>query len=507
MVACVIKNGESTSIVNIPTVDYQDFYKAVIELLKDKPHCHCINYFAYRNSYDLKFIICIANDDSGEIQLLSHTIIYSAQIELMSLSKEIFALHFFEREISENFGIIFTNHPWPKPIRYAFDRADKEKNIYNYPFFKIEGEAIHEVGVGPIHAGVIEPGHFRFQCNGEYVHHLEIQLGWQHRGIEQLFIKKNKLIQRNILAESIAGDTVVGHTLAFVFNMESLYEIKESKKLSLVRTLALELERIAVHVGDLSALCTDIAYQLGYNVFGALRTPVINHFQLWCGNRFAKGLIRTGYSGYEFTEELSIKFQKMLEEFEIKYIEMAEEMFSLPSVMSRFEKTGETTLEQMQLIGAVGMAARNAGLKRDSRTTHPFAYFKNEKFETETLPSGDVYARAKLRDLEIKSSLKIVKNIIKELNTKKEEIINQRIDLEDKKMLPNTISVSITEGWRGEICHCAITNSESELIHYKIKDPSVHNWLALALALRENEISDFPVNNKSYDLSYCGHDL
>jgi len=289
--------------------------------------------------------------------------------------------------------------------------------------------------------------------------------------------------------------------------MEAMYDIKESPNLALLRSLALELERISIHVGDLGAMATDVAYQLGSNVFGALRTPAINHFQFWCGNRFAKGLIRTGYMGYKFTAELVEKYKKMLFDFEEKYVEMADEMFSLPSVMSRFEKTGEVTQDQALLIGAVGMAARITNLSRDIRNTHPFSYYKILKYQPVLLESGDVWARAKMRDLEIRASIAYMRDLINDLEQYESIPCYERIALEGKKMQPDSFSITLVEGWRGEICHCAITDHEGELKHYKVKDPSMHNWLALALALRENEISDFPINNKSFDLSYCGHDL
>ena len=159
--------------------------------------------------------------------------------------------------------------------RFGFRLTGSIKNsrLPIIPFFKIESEELHEVGVGPIHAGIIEPGHFRFICNGEQILHLEIQLGYQHRGIEQLFLEKKKLLQRITLAENIAGDSVAGHTVAFVNLWESLCNYQPDRDLQFARTLALELERMAIHTGDLSAMCTDVAYQLGSAVFGRLRTP------------------------------------------------------------------------------------------------------------------------------------------------------------------------------------------------------------------------------------------
>jgi Ni,Fe-hydrogenase III large subunit len=172
----------------------------------------------------------------------------------------------------------------------------------NYPFYRIESEELHEVGVGPIHAGVIEPGHFRFICNGEKVLHLEIHLGYQHRGIERLFVEKKTALQRCILAESIAGDTAVGHALAHVQLIESLAGVEVPEALQIERCIALELERIAVHIGDTAALCADVAYQIGQVVCEALRTTIINTTQLWCGNRFGKGLIRPGGTHYRLSD-------------------------------------------------------------------------------------------------------------------------------------------------------------------------------------------------------------
>ena len=181
----------------------------------------------------------------------------------------------------------------------------QSKIIDNYPFYEIDSEELHEVGVGPIHAGVIEPGHFRFICNGEKVLHLEIQLGYQHRGIEKLFIEKNESLQRCILSESIAGDTSIGHALAHSQLIESLAGIEVSETLQIERCIALEMERLAVHIGDTAALCGDVAYQLGQVVCEALRTTIINTTQLWCGNRFGKGLVRPGGSNYPLSNNVA----------------------------------------------------------------------------------------------------------------------------------------------------------------------------------------------------------
>jgi Ni,Fe-hydrogenase III large subunit len=175
-------------------------------------------------------------------------------------------------------------------------------------------------------------------------------------------------------------------------------------------------------------------------------------------------------------------------------------------VLMRVENIGKVTGKQMRLIGAVGMAARMAGVERDIRHSHPFAAYKEYAIPTEKLETGDVWARAMLRKLEIKISIKYIRDLINRLANLSEPTLKP-ISEKELKLAPESFCVSLVEGWRGEICHCAITDKEGKIAHYKVKDPSLHNWMALALSLRDLEISDFPINNKSYNLSYCGHDL
>lgn len=493
-----IKNNQRIPFQDIPVLEYEDFLEHNTSLLKEA-HNHCVNYFGFPQGEKLKLICCIANDDDHTITISSSFV--NADSTLPSFTHHHLAFHIFERELHENYGIKFSNHPWLKPVRFSFNRSDKNSRIENYPFYQIDSEELHEVGVGPIHAGVIEPGHFRFICNGEQILHLEIQLGFQHRGIEKLFLEKKKILQRTTLAESIAGDTVAGHTTAFVNLWESLCHYKAGEDLQFARTLALELERIAIHTGNLSAICTDIAYQLGSSVFGRLRTPVINYFQTWCGNRLAKGLIRAGKNNFPFTEQSGEQLARLFEEFEPDFIEMYEEFGNLPSVLTRLEKTGTVIKEQASSVGTVGLSAKMSGIPRDIRTTHPHDMYEIINHKPVIKHHGDVYSRTEIRKEEILQSIGYIRNMLKSIPP------DNKSRLELKSPVPDSFAISLVEGWRGEICHSAVTDGHGELLHYKVKDPSMHNWLALALAVRNNEISDFPVCNKSFDLSYCGHDL
>lgn len=493
-----INNNQSVPVSEIPEVPYSSFLVLNTGLVTENLNRHCVNYYGYCVGDKIKLICCIADD-------IDHTVFVSSSLvqatdELASFTAKNLCFEKFEREIHENSGIRYSDHPWLKPVRFPHDGADKSSGIAGYPFYSIDSEELHEVGVGPIHAGVIEPGHFRFICNGEQILHLEIQLGYQHRGIEKLFLEKKQLNQLATLAENIAGDTAVGHTTAFSHVWESLCNYETSRDIDFARTIALELERIAIHTGDLSAVCTDIAYQLGSSVFGRLRTPIVNFMQEWCGNRLSKGLIRPGQNKFPFTPALAARLTEVLDTFEPDFTEMIQELFSLPSALSRFERTGVVSENDARSTGNVGMVARTCGISRDIRLSHPHSLYPELKHEPVIKHHGDVYSRVQMRKEEVFQSMKYIRTLLAGV---------PEPDPSKPLQTPGSglFALSLVEGWRGEICHCAITDDQGELKHYKIKDPSFHNWLALALAVRNNEISDFPICNKSFNLSYCGHDL
>lgn len=396
------------------------------------------------------------------------------------------ALHLFEREIYENFGIEPIGHPWLKPVR----KQD------GYEFLKSDDLQSHEVAVGPVHAGIIEPGHFRFLCNSERINHLEIQLGYQHRGVEKM-LKNSPSIH---LAESICGDSTIAYALTFANAIESLSNITVDKKSKIIRKIALEMERMAIHIGNLGAIAEDIAYKMGSAVFGVTRTLVINTMLEICGNRFGKGLIKIGGVNFDIDNEMKEKISTMLEEVQTRIDKMMNAMNNNASVLSRLERTGIISTKHAKEIAMVGPSARACSIKIDARKFGNFTG-DSKNFEILITGGGDVHSRFYIRYVEIKQSKKIIEDLLKELEG------NINSERQSMNLPPNSFVTSITEAWRGELAHTVITDEKGNIQTYKIKDPSFNNWLGLAIANRNGQISNFPICNKSFDLSYCGFDL
>lgn len=481
------KNNTKINLNKIPSLDIDTLRDEIIKLNK-RP----VGFFGKEWGEESTRLFVILADDENSDLYISSCIFSADEKGYESLTQTIPSFHVFEREFYEQFGIKPLNHPWLKPLR-----SHKKE----YKFFEMEGEEVHQVAVGPIHAGVIEPGHFRFMCNGETVYHLEIMLGYQNRGVEKLMVEH----PTNQLAESICGDSVIAHNLAYSKVMECLKDIKVSKRAQLIRTMALEMERAAIHIGDLGAIAGDIAYLMGASVFGATRTLVINTMLEFSGSRFGRGLINVGGVNFDIDNEKIERAIKTLTKVEKDVDRMVKTMLKNSSVMSRLEKTGVVSTEKALEIGLVGMAARACGVNLDSRFD-----FADECFKSLALPrklfkgKGDVNSRFKLRYQETMESLSIAKRILDMLkNGYKEEVLNT----EQNALSADSMAISIVEGWRGEVVHIGLTDMNANLSRYKIKDPSFNNWYGLALAVRNNGVSDFPLCNKSFNLSYCGNDL
>jgi Ni,Fe-hydrogenase III large subunit len=402
--------------------------------------------------------------------------------------------HMFEREIWEQHGVTPENHPWLKPVRRSSGQAPA-----NGAFFRVDGGEVHEVAVGPVHAGIIEPGHFRFQCAGEEVLHLEIALGYQHRGVERALLGGPHRATMSQM-ETVSGDTTVAHATAYAAVVEALAGSEAPLRAQWLRAVALEMERLANHVGDLGALANDVAFLPAAAACGKIRGDFLNLTAMVCGNRFGRGIVRPGDSGCDLERERAERLLVMLDVALADAEEAIGWLWDAASVRARFENVGVVFQAQAAEIGLVGPAARACGLVRDVRYDHPAGWYRFAQAPVVVWPGGDIFARARVRSLEMQRSGEFVR----------EQILaapDAEADGPAARPQPNRLAVALVEGWRGEVCHVALTDDSGRFRSYKITDPSFHNWSGLALAMRGTAISDFPICNKSFGLSYCGFDL
>lgn len=501
----LLNNGGSLSIDEIPVLSFEQFSQTILTNVAFGQRVSSLFAVQGEKKPETKLYVVLADDEDNELSVAS-TIIEGD--EFPSMTSRCAQVHLFEREIAEQFGIKPVDHPWFKPVRWQ--RSFTKKDVWNRDqskeilpatgdFFSIDGEQVHEVSVGPVHAGIIEPGHFRFQCHGEEVFHLEIALGYQHRGIEKALI--NGPDYRSLhYAENIAGDTAIGHSSSYCQNVESLCGVQISPRAMAIRGIALELERLANHVGDLGALAMDIGFLPTSSYCGRIRGDFLNMTAVICGSRFGRGLVRPGGVRFDIEPSRVEDLLKRLKAAKVDVDVAINLLWETQSVLARFEKTGPVSAKTAQEIGLVGPAARAAGLIRDARQDHSSGIFCFAHIPVSTCSTGDVFARAYVRWLEIQHSLKFVTEQLRSLPGG-----NALVQCE--KPSPNSIAIALNEGWRGEICHVAITDENGKFARYKVVDPSFHNWMGLAMALRNQQISDFPICNKSFNLSYCGHDL
>jgi Ni,Fe-hydrogenase III large subunit len=264
--------------------------------------------------------------------------------------------------------------------------------------------------------------------------------------------------------------------------------------------VALDLERLANHAGDLGALAGDFGYLPTASHCGRIRGDFLNLTALLCGSRFGRGLVRPGGVGFDVDAARAAELVTRLERALADATEAVQLLWDEPSVQARFEDAGTLVPETAEALGLVGLAARACGLRRDVRHEHPSGIFRFAQLPVCTWHTGDVFARAYVRWLEIERSAAFVKE---QLGALPEGPVRAPMG----PLAPDAIVASLVEGWRGEICHVVLTDGRGRFARYKVVDPSFHNWMGLAMALRDQQISDFPLCNKSFNLSYCGHDL
>lgn len=495
-----MKNSMAVPLSSIPLVDWDTFSSWAANTVNNGGRFVTLFTLPQQKSDDKTYtlVIVIAEDFSNQLYFLGTPVAGG----FTSLTPKIPAANIAERILCEEYNLLPAGHPWLKPVRFSRLPEEGGPPIGITDYYRVEGEEVHEVGVGPVHAGVIECGHFRFQCIGEEVMHLEISLGYHHRGVQKLL--QNAPDKRTLpLMEVLAGDSTVAHAWSYVTVIEALSATQVSPYGQKIRSLALELERLANHTGDLGALAGDAGFLPTQAYCGRLRGDWLNTTALLCGNRFSRGLVKSGGANVYLPPKTLEEIQKRINATFRDVNGAVNLLWNSSSFMSRVSNLGTISKQNALDLGLVGPGARACGINIDCRIQHPLPHLPEPPL-LQRKSHGDVLSRALIRHEEIKESVNYCLRLLDSLAVEE----NPRpLSPAQTSLQPEHLALGMVEGFRGEVCHIGVTDSVGKLAGYTIVDPSIHNWPGLALALRGQEISDFPLCNKSFNLSYCGHDL
>ena len=431
-----------------------------------------------------------------------------------SITPHIHAAKWYEREIRDMFGLIPVGHPdmrrlvrhehWPKgshPLKKDFPwDTILERAQGQYAFRQIEGEGVFEVPVGPIHAGIIEPGHFRFSVAGEPIMQLELRHFWKHRGVEKLF-EQQPLLTAVPLAERVSGDTTVGHSLAYCQAVETLLHLDVPRRARYLRSLFLELERLHNHLGDVGAICNDTAYALPHAHCGRMKERIMQLNDRLTGSRFLRGVNCVGGVGMDLTHEQLTQAVAELDAIEPDFAELEKILVANASLTDRLETTGILTDRTAWDHAVMGVVGRASGIDRDVRRDRPFAAYGELPPKVVLYRYGDVRARMRVRMDEIHESMRLIREIQRRIP---QGAILVKVTEEP---VPGAWALSAVEGWRGEILYMVMADDKGMIHRCKVRDPSFVNWPAIQWAVMGNIIPDFPLINKSFNLSYAGNDL
>ena len=417
----------------------------------------------------------------------------------------------FEREIKDLFGIEATGHPDRRPlVRHAFWPEDYfalrkgsalpgkfEDDGTPFPFLPVAGEGVYEIPVGPVHAGIIEPGHFRFSVVGETVIDLKIRLYFTHKGTEKLF--EGRVPADGVeLAERISGDTTIGHSLAYCQALEALAGVEVPARAQYSRVVLLEMERLYNHVADFGMICNDTGFAVAHSHCFRIRERLLRLNKRLTGNRLLRGGIIHGGVAQPIPHDLNLAAE--LDSILADFNEVVEISLYNTMLMDRLEGTGRLTMKTATDLGVLGYVARASGVSVDVRRDHPFAAYHHLKFNVPVFESGDVYARTMMRVEEAQESVGLVKQAMRRM-------VGGPLAVPLGRLPAFEPAFGIVEGWRGAIVHWLMVDHDGKLFRVKVKDPSFANWPALSFALLENIVPDFPLCNKSFNQSYSGNDL
>ncbi len=466
-----------------------------------------------RTALEACFYVYYVFEQPGDSRyLLVRTPIDARRPVFPSLAAEIPAVNWQEREIQDWFGLTAEDHPnprrvalhdnWPDvhPLRKTFsiDTVLPPFEGEQHVFRPTLGEGVFQIPVGPIHAGIIEPGHFNFAVAGEPILYLQLRMFYVHKGIEKRFeqLPVNRAVY---LAESISGDSSFSHAAAFCQAIEQAADVEIPERAKRMRTVLLELERIYNHVADIGAIATDVGFVIANAHASRLREMILRENEELTGSRLLRGMVCPGGVRRDWNADQIQDLGRVLNTFEREFADLMRIIEASDSTRDRLERTGILHPEKARDLGIVGVAGRASGVNRDVRRDHPYAGYHLVSFDVPVYQEGDVLRRLQVRVDEVRQSLGVIRQTIARLQPD-----NCRVPL--PPLPPDRCALAAVEGWRGEILHWIRTGPENRLERCKIKDPSINNWPALVEAVQGNIVPDFPVINKSFNLSYSGTD-
>ena len=425
--------------------------------------------------------------------------------------------NWFEREVMDFFGLIPDGHPnpvrvalhndWPEgawPLRKDFphDRFPARVDGDFHPFRPVTGEGVFQVPVGPVHAGIIEPGHFRFGVAGEPILYLQIRLFYVHKGIEKRF-ERTPWRHGLFLAESISGDTSVGHALAYAHAIERLAGVTVPPDARRLRVILLELERMYNHTADIGGVATDVAFTVAASRAQVLREGLVRLQDEIFGTRLMRGVVGLGGIRRDIAPNGFDTLRRHLDRFETEFDSLISLLIDAGTFTDRVDGTGILTTQAARDLGIVGVAARASGVDTDFRRDHPHDEYDALHFKVPVEAGGDVRARLMVRAREVEQSLWIVRQMIDRTSRAGERLLTAPMP---RQLPARAAALGWVEAWRGPCTHWIATDERGEIARVKITDPSFINWPAIVQAAPGNIVPDFPVINKSFNFSYSGND-
>ncbi|MDP1854086.1 MAG: NADH-quinone oxidoreductase subunit C [Candidatus Omnitrophota bacterium] len=503
------------------TVNKEDFKTACLSLHKLLKSA-VIMFFAedMRAQSKVFRIYCVFLDTQNHSWVVVRTDLSEDALLFSSLAKDIYSASIFEREIKEMFGIMPQGCPdlrrlrlhdevWPEgfyPLRKDSVLPKICAFLGSYQFRRVEGNGVFEVGVGPVHAGIIGPGHFRFSVVGEPIINLELRLGWTHRGIEKLLEGKDIFAGVKIF-ECISGDTAFGYSSAYCQAIEKILKVNIPLRAQYLRVIFLEFERIYNHINSLGGIALDVGFSFPAQFASLIKERLLQLHERISGSRYLKGINTVGGVQVDIEDNKAEIIRKSIFGIQKDILELEKMLYSSTSFMDRVDSTGILRKKTAQDLGVTGLAARSSGIALDMRKVFGGIY---EKFTFNIIAeqAGDVCSRMKVRFWEIKESLGLINQGLEKLKSVvgTSGVAGGLPGGGEARSLDG-VGIGCVEAWRGMLRVWCRIDKEGRIIRCKIVDPSFHNWEGLSFAALGNIIPDFPLCNKSFDLSYAGNDL